>query len=61
MRVITKKKDIKISKNFLLYDVLISNTFVSIGNTLKTDNTFNLNICKTQCRKSPNAQLSKEN
>lgn len=56
-----EKKDIRISKNFLLYDVLISNTFVSIGNTLKTDNTFNLNICKTQCRKSPNAQLSKEN
>ena len=47
-----QKKDIRITDNHLLYDVLESDTFKDIGNKLyKQNNNFSLQICKETCRK----------
>jgi len=44
-------KDIKITKDHLLYDVLTSNTYKHIDDNLKTDkNKFNLDVCIDACR-----------
>ena len=51
------KKDISISKNFLLHDVLAGDTFTSIGKLLKTDNSFNLSICVNECRQPARAHV----
>ena len=51
-------KDIKITNDHLMYDVLVSDTFKHIDNNLKTNGTFNLDLCSETCRQIHKASAS---
>ncbi len=51
-------KDIKITKDHLMYDVLVSDTFKHIDNNLQTNGIFNLDVCSETCRKIHKASAS---
>jgi len=51
-------KDIKITNDHLMYDVLVSDTFKHIDNKLKTNGTFNLDLCSETCRQFHKASAS---
>ena len=51
-------KDIKITNDHLMYDVLVSDTFKHIDNNLKTNGTFNLDLCSETCRQIHKASVS---
>ena len=51
-------KDIKITKDHLMYDVLVSDTFKHIDNNLQTNGIFNLDVCSETCRQIHKASAS---
>ena len=53
-------KDIKITNDHLMYDVLVSDTFKHIDNKLKTNGTFNLDLCSETCRQFHKASASQQ-